>query len=44
MKFTTITPDEFRQFAAKSPYQIFTQTPEIAQYREKMVGRSTISA
>lgn len=35
MKFTEITPNDFRAFAAKSPYKSFMQTPEIAQYREE---------
>ena len=35
MKFEEITKDEFRKFAAKSPYKSFMQTPEIASYREK---------
>lgn len=35
MIFTEITKDEFREFASKSPYQSFMQTPEIAELREK---------
>lgn len=35
MTFVEITPEEFRTFASKSPYQSFMQTPEIAAYREK---------
>ena len=35
MRFETITPEEFRTFAAKSPYKSFMQTPEIAKLREK---------
>lgn len=35
MNFITITADEFRKFASKSPYQSFMQTPEIARYRER---------
>lgn len=35
MNFTTITADEFRAFAATSPYKSFMQTPEIAKLREK---------
>ncbi len=34
MKFVNLEPEEFREFADKSPYKSFTQTPEIAQYRE----------
>ena len=34
MKFVTITSADFAQFAAKSPYKSFMQTPEIAKYRE----------
>ena len=35
MKFITLEPEEFRQFADKSPYKSFTQTPEIAKLREQ---------
>lgn len=35
MNFTTITEEEFRDFAKTSPYQSFMQTPEIAKLREK---------
>lgn len=35
MKFEEITENEFREFASKSPYKSFMQTPEIASYREK---------
>ena len=35
MKFIQIGPEEFREFAAKSPYKSFTQTPEIASLREQ---------
>lgn len=35
MEFSLITSDEFRQFADKSPYRSFMQTPEIATYRER---------
>ncbi len=35
MKFIEITAEEFRNFATKSPYQSFMQTPEIAKLREK---------
>lgn len=34
MNFELISSDEFRKYADKSPYRSFTQTPEIAQYRE----------
>lgn len=34
MNFITIDEDEFRQFADKSPYKSFMQTPEIAKLRE----------
>ena len=34
MKFITITPEEFRNYATKSPYRSFMQTPEIAKLRE----------
>ena len=34
MNFVTLNQEEFRDFAAKSPYKSFTQTPEIAKYRE----------
>ena len=34
MEFTTLTPEEFSEYAEKSPYKSFMQTPEIAQYRE----------
>ena len=35
MTFTEITADEFRAYAARSPYKSFMQTPEIATLREK---------
>ena len=35
MIFTEITKDEFREFASKSPYRSFMQTPEIAELRKK---------
>lgn len=35
MNFVTLTPEQFRTFAYQSPYRTFTQTPEIAEYREK---------
>lgn len=35
MKFTQITPEEFRAFADKSQYKSFMQTPEIATLRER---------
>ena len=35
MNFVEITPEEFRDFAATSPYKSFMQTPEIAELREK---------
>lgn len=35
MKFVAITSEEFRQFADKSPYKSFMQTPEIAKLRGK---------
>ena len=34
MDFKQISADDFRQFANKSPYRSFMQTPEIATYRE----------
>ena len=34
MNFITLTPDEFRDFADRSPYKSFMQTPEIARLRE----------
>jgi len=34
MKFITISPTDFADYAAKSPYKSFMQTPEIAKYRE----------
>ena len=34
MNFITITDAEFREFALKSPYKSFMQTPEIAKLRE----------
>ena len=34
LQFVEITPEEFRKFAEKSPYQSFMQTPEIAKLRE----------
>ena len=34
MIFEEITEEEFREFAKKSPYKSFMQTPEIAKYRE----------
>ena len=33
MKFEEITEEDFRNFADKSPYKSFMQTPEIAHYR-----------
>ena len=33
MKFITLEPEAFRQFADKSPYKSFYQTPEIAELR-----------
>lgn len=35
MNFITLEPETFREFADESPYKSFTQTPEIANYREK---------
>ncbi|MBR3252753.1 peptidoglycan bridge formation glycyltransferase FemA/FemB family protein [Candidatus Saccharibacteria bacterium] len=35
MTFEEITEEEFRDFANKSPYKSFMQTPEIAKYREE---------
>lgn len=35
MDFKQISVDDFRQFADKSPYRSFMQTPEIATYRER---------
>ena len=35
MRFEQISPTEFREYADKSPYKSFMQTPEIAQYREQ---------
>ena len=35
MTFEEITAEEFRDFAKKSPYKSFMQTPEIARYREE---------
>ena len=35
MNFITLEPETFREFAEKSPYKSFTQTPEIAKYREQ---------
>lgn len=35
MNFTTLDPETFREFALKSPYKSFMQTPEIAKYREE---------
>ena len=34
MIFEPITPADFANYAAKSPYKSFMQTPEIAEYRE----------
>ena len=34
MKFAAITPKEFTEFAAHSPYKSFMQTVEIAKYRK----------
>lgn len=34
MKFVLISAEEFREFADKNKYRSFTQTPEIASYRE----------
>ena len=35
MDFKQISVDDFRQFADRSPYRSFMQTPEIATYREQ---------
>lgn len=35
MTFEEITAEDFRAYAAKSPYKSFMQTPEIAHYREE---------
>ena len=35
MIFEEITAEDFRDFANKSPYKSFMQTPEIAKYREE---------
>lgn len=35
MDFVTLTSEEFRKFAASSPYKSFMQTPEIARMREQ---------
>ena len=35
MNFITLEPEEFRKYAAKSPYKSFMQTPEIARLREE---------
>ena len=35
MTFEEITEEEFRDFAKKSPYKSFMQTPEIAKYRKE---------
>ena len=35
MKFVEITAEQFRDYAATSPYRSFMQTPEIAQLRQK---------
>ena len=35
MNFIEITPEEFTEFANKSPYKSFTQTTEIASLRER---------
>ena len=35
MTFEEITEEEFRDFAGKTPYKSFMQTPEIAKYREE---------
>ena len=34
MKFITLDPETFREFAEHSPFKSFMQTPEIAKYRE----------
>ena len=36
MKFTLISAEEFRKFASTNQYHSFTQTPEIAIYRESI--------
>ena len=35
MQFVELTPEDFKKFAAKSPYKSFYQTPEIAELREQ---------
>ncbi|MBQ3452880.1 peptidoglycan bridge formation glycyltransferase FemA/FemB family protein [Candidatus Saccharibacteria bacterium] len=35
MNFITLEPEDFREFANKSPYKSFYQTPEIAKLREE---------
>ena len=35
MNFITLEPEVFREYAKKSPYRSFTQTPEIAKLREQ---------
>ena len=35
MRFITLDPETFDEFARKSPYKSFTQTPEIAKLREE---------
>lgn len=35
MRFIELDLEQFRNFAAKSPYKSFTQTPEIAELREQ---------
>ena len=35
MKFVELSAEDFRKFAAKSPYKSFYQTPEIAKLREQ---------
>ena len=35
MRFITLDPETFDEFAEKSPYKSFTQTPEIAKLREE---------
>lgn len=35
MQFIELTPENFKKYAAKSPYKSFYQTPEIARLREQ---------
>ncbi len=44
MEFKKITVEEFRDYAAKSPYQSFMQTPEIAALREQNGWKSAYLA